>query len=794
MVRPDGLVKVLDFGLAKLAERATLPIDSNATTLTQNSTDTGVVMGTPRYMSPEQARGEKVDARTDIFSLGVMLYEMVAGRAPFAGETPSEVIAAILRDDPTPLAEDIPERLKDIIAKALSKDRAGRYQSAAELLADLKQCKQAMLTVGNPIEQPVSERTAPPEITPMPRARIRLLALLVLVSLFFIVAAAAWLYFKRTHALTNKDTILLADFENKTGDIAFDDMLKQGLAIQLQQTPFLTLFPEAQMRRELTLMKRPPNEFVTLELAREICERQNLKALIAGSIASLGSHYVLTLEAVNGQNGETLAREQTEAESKEQVLKALSQATTTLRQRLGESLISIQRFDRPLYEATTARLDAFKAYTQATELGVKGQIAECIPFFQRAVELDPDFALAHCQLAIMYTLTDRPTLSAGAAQKAYELKDRASENEKLRIVQVYHRTTSGDIHKSIEVLEVQKEAYPRQQNIWNDLAYSHILLGQYKQAIEAAHESIRVNPQFAAPYRNQAWALLSLNRFAEVKELITQARQRGLDHRDFYTYFYQLAFINADAAGLQQQLDAVRGKPFEYATLDWQIGAAAAAGQWRKAQELSRSATQQLAQGATIEVAARYLTEQALRGAVLGDYRQAKLDAAQGLQLARNRSSLPRAALALALCNELPQAQALVDELRKLSPEDTIINAVWLPAIRAAIELQRGAATQAIEQLQPALRYEAAAEFWPPYLCGQAYLKLGKGTEAATEFQKILAQRGYAPLSVLYPLAHLGLARATQSRKDYDDFLALWKVADAELPLLLAARKEAEQR
>ncbi len=802
MVRPDGLVKVLDFGLAKLlakdegggtkGEKNNLPRSSFSP---HPSTMPGIVMGTPRYMSPEQARGEKVDARSDIFSLGVMLYEMVASRAPFAGETPSEVIAAILRDDPMPLAEDIPERLREIIAKALRKDCAGRYQSATELLADLNQCKQAMLTVGGTIGQPASERTAPHEMTPLPRTWMRRFVLLVLVGLLLIIAAtAAWVYFKRTPTLTNKDTILLADFENQTGEAIFDKMLKQGVAIQLQQTPFLHLFPEAQMRHELTLMKRQVNERVTAEIAREICERQNLKAFIAGSITPLGSRYVLTLEALNGQSGETLAHEQVEAEGKEQVLKALSQAATQLREKLGESLSSIQRFDRPLQEGTTAKPEAFKAFSQGAEIASTGRIAESISFYQRAVELDPEFAIAYTQLAIMYGLTDQPALAAENAKKAYALQDRASEIEKFRIVQTYHRLVTGDLNKTIESLRLYRRTYPREHTGPNDLALCYNLMGEYEAALPELREGLRINPQFAALYRNLAWALLSLNRFSEAKDTIAQARQRGLDHRDFYVYLYQLAFLNGDAAGMQQQLDAVRGKPFENVAFDWQTGAAAAAGQWRKAQELSRRATSQLEHGATTEVAARYLTEQALRGAVLGDYRQAKLDAAQGLQLARSRSSLPRVALALALCNELKQAQMLVDELHKLSPEDTIINAVWLPAIRAAIELQRGAATQTIEQLQPATRYEAAAEFWPPYLRGQAYLKLGKGTEAAAEFQKILDHRGYAPLSPLYPLAYLGLARATQSRKAYDDFLAWWKAADADLPLLLAARKEAEQR
>jgi eukaryotic-like serine/threonine-protein kinase len=380
MVRRDGIVKVLDFGLAKLTEPSPPVIGTQAPATPGISTESGVVMGTPRYMSPEQARGEKVDARADIFSLGVMLYEMVAGRAPFVGATTSEMIAAILRDEPAPLtahAPDTPPELERIIGKALRKNREERYHHANDLLADLKQLRRelefAAVQHGERERSNASNNYAYREMrvahAPRTASPRRLTAIVALVGLV-IAAIVTWFYFNRPPVLTSKDTILLADFENKTGEEIFDRMLKQGLAIQLQQSPFLNLFPEAQIRHELKLMKRQPSERVTAEIAREICERQNLKALIAGSIALLGSHYVITLEAINGQSGETLAREQVEAENKERVLRALSQATTQLRERLGESLSSIQRFDRPLQEGTTAKPEAFKAYSQAFELAI----------------------------------------------------------------------------------------------------------------------------------------------------------------------------------------------------------------------------------------------------------------------------------------------------------------------------------------------------------------------------------------------------------------------------------------
>lgn len=800
MIRRDGIVKVLDFGLAKLTEPSSPAVDTQSPTAPGGSTETGVVMGTPRYMSPEQARGEKVDARTDIFSLGVMLYEMITGRAPFAGATTSEVIAAILRDEPAPLAEAPPE-LERIISRVLRKDRAERYQTAKALLDELNHLKERLLVeklVVRPSGGSSRNRTLPPEGgTTNKRRRAAILTLAGLI----IAAIAAWFYFNRAPVLTSKDTILLADFENKTGEEIFDKMLKQALAIQLQQTPFLNLFPEARMRHELTLMKRSPNERVTAEIAREICERQNLKAFIAGSLTPLGSHYVITLEAVNGQSGEPLANEQAQAESKEKVLGALSQAAARLRERLGESLSSIQRFALPLQEGTTAKLDAFKAYSQAQELSVSGRLREAIPFYQRAIEIDPDFAHTHSQLAIMYWATGQPELAAEYAKKSYALKDQAGDLEKFRITHWYYRLVAGNSNKQIETLLLQRRTYPQEFTGPQDLASAYNLVGRSEEAIAEARESIRLNPQFAAAYRNLALALLRLNRFAEAKDVFAQAIQQKLEMTDFHSYLYQLAFINNDTTGMQRQIDWARRKPEEYLALDWQTGAAAFAGQWRKAQDFSRRAIGMTARGDTQEVSARYATEQALLGAVFGDCRQAKASSAQGLKLVRGRISLSRAALAFALCGETKQAQPLVGELTERYPEDTIINSIWLPAIRAALELQRGNAAQAIDQLQAASRYEAAAEFWPQHLRGQAYLKLGRGAEAAAEFQKILDHRGYAPLSPLYPLAHLGLARAAaltgdrvKSRKAYEDFLAVWKEADADLAPMIEAKKEYEKK
>jgi serine/threonine protein kinase len=791
MVRRDRIVKVLDFGLAKLTEPAAPPVDTEISTLT-GITKAGMLMGTPQYMSPEQARGEKVDERTDVFSLGVLLYEMVTGRAPFAGTTPSEVIAAVLRDEPPPLSEyipDAPPELERIISNALRKDRGVRYQTVQYLLTDLKEFKQRIEFGTGPIRTVHSTRKSP-----IIAAAAAALALAAIVG---------WFYFNREPALTEKDTVLLADFENKTGEEILDGTLKQALAIQLQQSPFLNLFPEPQVRQTLALMGRPPNERVTAQIAGEICVRHNLKALIAGAIAPLGSHYVITLEAINGQSGESLARQQVEAESQEQVLRALSQAASQLRENLGESLSSIKRFDTPLYveQATTTKLEAFKVWSLAVENSYGGRVMEAIPLYKRAIELDPDFANAYSVLSTVYGNTGRPGLAAEYAEKGYELKDRVSEYEKLRITNFYHVFVTGDLSKRIDVLKLLNSTYPRDGAGPTDLALTYGQIGQFNQAVTEAREAIRRNPSFSPSHRALVLALFHLNHFVEAKDTIALALQQRLDNPDFHYVLYQIAFADGDLTAMQEQLDWLGGKPNEYAASDWQAGAAAFAGRWRKSQESESRAIDLAARGDTKEIAALYATEQSLRGAIFGDHRRAKEDAAQGLKLARGRASLPRAALALALCGESNQAKLLLDESIRLYPEDTVINSIWQPSIRAAMELQRGNASQAIELLHPASRYEAAAEFWPQYLRGVSYLKLKRGAEAAAEFQKILDNRGQASLSPLYSLAKLGLARAwdaagdaSKSFKARADFFAAWMDADPDLPILIEAKREYEKR
>jgi tetratricopeptide (TPR) repeat protein len=826
---------VLDFGLAKLTDITDQKqIREDAPTQTMVKTDPGAVLGTAYYMSPEQARAREVDARTDIWSLGCVIYEMVTGRMPFEGPSTNDVIALILHKEPPSLTlygPEIPTELDRIVTKALEKDREERYQAVKELALDLKKLKRHLdveveldrtippeersaashgISTRGPTEtakaataqtdsQNVVRTTSSAEYI-VSQIKTHKKASAFIAAAFVLAAAAAiFFYLKPASALTDKDTILLADFVNTTGDAVFDGTLKQGLAVQLSQSPFLDIFPDARTRQTLRLMGRSADDRVTKEVAREICQRQGLKAFLAGSITNLGTSYVITLEAVNGHSGEEMAREQVEAESKEQVLKALTQAASKLRQKLGESLSSIQKFDAPL-EVTTSALEALKSYSLGSQQSIRGRFLEAIPFFKRAVELDPNFGYAYAALAVAYNNTNQPKVAGEYAEKAFALRDRVSELEKLRISYFYHSYITGEIDKQIEALELYKATYQRDYRAPTNLSDVCLRTGQFEKAAAEAREGMRLNPNAAVAYENLARAFIGLNRFAEAKQVLEEALQQKLDDTYFHLFLYQIAFVGGDLAAMQEQVDWARGKPDEYVAPDWQTQTAAFSGKWRHSQEFSHSAVELAARSTAKEVAGQYATEVPLRGAVFGQCSQINATTRKSAGFERNTLSVTREALTLALCGDAGQAQSLVDELSKERPKNTVINSLWVPAVRAAIQLNRNNPAEAVQLLEPARRYEAAGEYWPQYLRGLAYLRLKAGNEAAAEFQKILDNRGQAPLSVLYPLSHLGLARAaaltgdlSKSRKAYQDFLALWKDADPDLPVLKEAKQEYEK-
>jgi serine/threonine protein kinase len=794
VVSEGGQAKILDFGLAKLTGKGKDAVEQTELTAS------GSPYGTPTSAAPEQARGEKVDHRADVFSTGVLLYEMLSGAWPFRGKTAIDVRHAVLYDDPQPISERrggaIPAKLEAIVSRALSKEPAARYQQISLMRDELIEVLRELPESKESSTESFLEGFRPAKLPHLPRLN-RKVGLTAVAALAVVAALAYGFYLRRrAPALIGKDTILIADFRNTTGDAVFDDALKQGLAMQLQQSPFLNIFPDTRVRETLRQMERSTDERVTVEVGREICQRNDLKALIAGSIAALGSHYVITLEAINAKSGETIARQQAEAGSKEEVLRSLSSAASGIREQLGESLSSIQQSDIPLYQLTTPSLEALKSFALGFDRSNKGEYFKSIPLFKHATELDPNFAYGYSLLAGNYTIVSEPHRAAENAARAFALKEKVSDREKLYITYVYDIYTLGDLDKATEVLRVYDQSYPHDFRASGNLSYAYLLLGQYDKAADEARESVRLNPGISNWQVTLGTALTRLNRFAEAKETFGGALQTGLNDARMHGGLYQLAFIEGDAAVMQQQLDWARGLPEEYIAADLQTRTAAYLGQWRQSKDSAQRAIDLAVRADVKEVAARFAAEQALSAAVLGRCDEAKNYDAQSLTLERNQVTLERAALGQALCGE-GQAQSLADELARQRPSDTMVNGLWLPIIHAAIELARGNAAKAVESLDATRAYEPAAEFWTHYLRGEAYLKSNRGSEAATEFQQVLSHRGEAPLSVLYPLAQLGLARATmqtadtpRAREAYETFLNVWKDADAGLPVLQLAQKE----
>jgi serine/threonine protein kinase/tetratricopeptide (TPR) repeat protein len=852
MLRPDGYAKVLDFGLAKLTEPESGG-DEAKTNISGMSPDfetrTGMVLGTVNYMSPEQARGQKVDRRSDLFSLGVVLYELITGHRPFDGMTWYHTIVAITDAEPPPIARDVqgaPAALQEIISRVLSKNREQRYQTARELLADLETL-QGELAADTQIQRIGTERvekgptideqiirvgTQSAVITDkgvakgmgaiLSFARLKRRQLIAVVGIIILVAVPAYFYFGRRFspgqpALTDKDTILLADFVNNTGDAVFDGTLKQGLTVQLEQSPYLNIFPEERARETLRLMERSHDEKITREVGREICQRRGIKALLVGTIASLGRNYVITLEAINTQSGEAIAHQQIEAEGKERVLKALGRASTAMREQLGESLASIRKFDVPIEQATTMSLEAFKDFAVGVEFRRKGQHALSVPALKRAIERDSEFALAYVRLGTAYRDLRKLALGNQYLERAYQLRDRVSERERLEISATFFRYITGELDKRIEMTSLLTETYP--QDIYANHIHGNSLMiaGEYEQAAEAYRAALRLDADYSLSRTNLALALIGLNRFDEAQKVIEQGIERRPDPSGFHSRLYLIAFLRGDAQSMHRQVEWFAGRPDEYQMREIQARSFAFAGRRREAIESFAQAAMLADAGGLPAEKARILANVANLNAIFGLTRLAKKQAALVLSLLEKEAiaaeelvpspmqhldSQPLA-WTLALCGAAAKAQTMSEDFARKLPLDTMYNSVWLPLIRATLEFKRGSAAspdKAIQLLQPARQYEAASSFRPLWMLGQAHLQAKNGALATAEFQKIIEHRGWDAFSPLWPLAHLGLARAAalegdvaKSRQAYENFFWLWKEADADLPILIEAKREYER-
>jgi serine/threonine protein kinase/tetratricopeptide (TPR) repeat protein len=799
-ITTKGVAKILDFGLAKLLQPSSeqaiaaeidgesrTPLPAIAGPEALNISRPGIAVGTAAYMSPEQARGQQLDARTDLFSFGLILYEMATGRRAFTGDNAAAMHDAILDRAPTPLAElnpELPTELQDVIQKCLEKDRNLRYQKAAEIRSDLEKVKRRR-------EHPLLSRW-------------RLLATAAVIVVALLAGGLYWRS-RKARTLTEKDTIVLSDFTNTTGDSVFDDTLKQGLSVQLEQSPFLALVSERKVNETLKLMGRPAGDRLTPEVAREVCQRTGSAAMLTGSIAGLGSQYVIGLRAVNCSTGDVLAEAQEQAAGKEAVLKALSAAAVSLRGNLGESLSSVQKYATPLEEATTPSLEALKAYSMGRKAKfAKGDTA-ALPFFKRAVEVDPGFALAYQAMSIVYGDLNEAGRAAENAHKAYEQREKVSERERFAIEASYYSDSTGELEKAAQVYELWQQTYPRDATPYNRLGGDiSIPLGNWEKALEEGREAIRLEPNSEANYANLGLDYASLNRLDEAEAVYKQAKERKLEGEYLLANRYQLAFLKGDAAQMAQLVAAAMGKP---GGEDWFLAAQADSEAWygklKNARELTRRAMDSAQHNDANEAAAAYQAAAALREVESGNREQARTDAEAAVKLAPNRNVRALATLALARAGDTAAAEKLAAELDKTFPLDTLIQRYWLPTIQAAVALQRKDPNRAIEILQVTMMIELGqpanitAFLCPVYLRGEAYLMLHDGNAAAAEFQKFIDHRGVVVNFPWGALARLGLARAyamqgdmIKARTAYQDFLTLWKDADPDIPLLKQAKAE----
>lgn len=804
MVRGDGIVKVLDFGLARFNEK------NNSNSENRYITKPGMVMGTVNYMSPEQARALPIDEKTDVFSLGIVLYEMLMRELPFKGINEVETLAAILEREPKTPNELSSETLRNVILRSLNKNHLER-PSALELLEDLRAAKRDLdfgielkrqQTAINSNEEKTIEMAALTDQNALAGAtggairtqinsrsnRPIIWGVLVLLIAVLGGAFAYFQLFKQFNKpfLKEADKFLIADFENKTGDEEFDGILRQPLAVSLSQSPFLTLVPDGQIRQTLQQMEKKVDEPLSFEIAREVAQRRGVKAFLKGTIETHGVQYLITLETFSSETGESVAKEQIESKNKETIMASLSEISSRMREKLGESLASIKRLDAPLQQSVTSSLEALRSYSIGSNLVGEGKNDDAIKHFENAIQLDPNFFAGYVSLAIAYNNKGQISQAQKFVEKAYTLRDRATVRERLKVTDNYHAFITGDAEKNIETLELYSQTYPRDIVGVVNLGTVYTQIGKFNKSEEYARSALNLDPTNAIPYLNLGRALNLQSKYDEAKTVFEDAISKKFESPQIHKGLFTIAFAKGDEAEMNRQLELLK-KQEEDSALMLSGNPLIFAGKWREYQKVLNQA---IVEGEKVgnDVAADYASQVAVNSAALDKCKEAQDYQNKALNFDRGQAILQDAALTFALCNG--DAEKIISELKEKYPNNTVVQKMWLPIANAAVAL-KDSPEKTIEFLEINRSYEGGTYFWDNYLRGKAYSKLIKYDLAIAEFQKIIQNRGWATQSPLFALAHLEVSRAYVAKNDKEtakkyseQFSVLWKDADKDLPIL----------